>query len=201
MKKLSLIILSLIFPFLLISQEKTKQKEVGLLFSSMNQFGITFKTGTNKSLWRFNTLYLSGYNKNEVEDSSDNKSNNYGFNVQVGHEFRTNINDKLEFRYGADISFHFYQFERDVDDKTVDDRDFYSKRTIYEPGINIVIGFNYIINDKLVFGAELLPSISYGIGEEKEEKYYNDYSTVTDISGLSYGFSTSSARLSLVYRF
>lgn len=201
MKKLSLIILSLIFPFLLISQEKTKQKEVGLLFSNLDQFGITFKTGTNKSLWRFNTLYLSGNNNSEIADSSENKINNIGFNVRVGNEFRTSISNKLEFRYGADLSFGFNQSERDVDDKTVDDRDFYSKRIIYEPGINLVIGLNYIINDNLVFGAELLPSISYGIGEEKEEMYYNDYSTVSDISGFRYGFSNTSARLSLVYRF
>ncbi len=201
MKKLSLILLSLIFPFSLMSQETIKQKEVGLLFSNLDNFGLTFKTGTNKSLWRFNTLYLSGNNNNEIADSSESNYTSFGFNVQIGHEFRTSISNNLEFRYGADLSFIFNHYETDYNDKTIDDRDRYSKRNYYEPGINLVIGLNYVINDNLVFGAEILPSISYRKGKEEEKIYYNDYNIERDISGLNFGLSNTSARLSLVYRF
>lgn len=201
MKKSSFILLILILPTLLVAQEKTKQKEVGLLFSNLDQFGITFKTGTNKSLWRFNTLFLSGYNGQETSDSLYSDYSNIGFNFQVGHEFRTNISDNLEFRYGADLSFSFSQAERDINDKSIDNRDSYSKIMTYEPGINLIIGFNYIINDNLVFGAELLPSVSYRMIKKEEEMIYGNYIPPSDNSSFRYGLSNSSARLSLVYRF
>ena len=201
MKKLSLILLSLIFPFLLMAQEKTKQKEVGLLFSNLDNFGLTFKTGTNKSLWRFNTLYLSGNNNNQIADSIETNSNSFGFNVQFGKEFRTTIAQNLEFRYGADLSFRFNHSESDRNDKTIDDSDRYFRRDYYEPGINLVIGLNYVINDHLVFGAEILPFVSYITGKEKIEGDYYYGDKETDISGFRFGLSNTSARLSLVYRF
>ena len=201
MKKLSLILLSLIFPFLLMSQETIKQKEVGLLFSNLDQFGLTFKTGTNKSLQRFNTLFLSGNNNSEIADSSEMKNKNFGFNIQVGHEFRTSISNNLEFRYGADLSFRYNHSESDQDDKTIDNFDRYTKRIIYEPGFNLVIGLNYVINDHLVFGAEILPTVSYRMGKEERDYTNNDYDFEKDISGLNFGLSNTSARLSLVYRF
>ncbi len=199
MKKLLIITLSLTLPLFLNAQEK--QKEVGLLFSNFDNFGLTYKTGTNKSMWRFNTLILNGSNRIEITDSLETESKGFGFSIQVGHELRTNISDNLEFRYGADLSFTYNNSEYDYDDKTIDNHDQISERSVYEPGFNFVVGLNYKINDHFILGAELLPSISYKTGTEKGKNSLDEYVLEKDISGFSYGLSNSSARLSLIYRF
>ena len=70
MKKPFIILLFLSMPCLLLAQEKVKQKENGLTFSNLDNFGLTFRTGTDKSLWRFNTLFLSGNSNERTADSS-----------------------------------------------------------------------------------------------------------------------------------
>jgi len=187
----------------LMGQETVKQKEIGLVFSNLNNFGLTFKTGTDKSLWRFNTLFISGYNMDKNADSLVNKDSYMGFGVKIGKEYRKNIVDNLEMRFGADISFRYTQSKSDYDDKTVDDNDRLNESTTYQPGINLVFGFNYILGDNLLIGAELLPSFTYTTGESVEKHYYSNYEEEikSDISGFNYGLSNTSVLLSLAYRF
>ncbi|MCK4662217.1 MAG: hypothetical protein KAT68_05090 [Bacteroidales bacterium] len=202
MKKTLLIFMALAMSFFVIAQEKTKQKEVGLLFNDFDNFGLTFKTGTNNSLWRLNSLIISGNSQDEISDSSEYSQNRLGCSFKLGKEYRKAINENLELRYGADISFSYNQYEYDRNDKTVSDNDRYIKQIEYEPGINLVFGFNYLINNKIILGAELLPSFSYMFGTETDKGYYNDDKTIkSDISGFRYGLSNTSAYLSLAYRF
>src|SRR5665648_1271161 len=60
MKKLT-VLLVLIFILLndLYSQEKTTSKEVGLYFSSLNSFGVRYKFGNEKRMFRLTALSLS----------------------------------------------------------------------------------------------------------------------------------------------
>jgi len=194
MNKSLLILMTLTVSLFVTAQEKTKQKELGLVFSSLNNFGLTFKTGSNKWLWRFNTLILSGSNFEETGDSLVSKRSNIGFSVQFGKEYRNEIVENLELRFGADLSFRYNKYENDYNDKSVNDFDSFSEQTIYEPGINLVLGLNYVIKDKFVIGAELLPSFRYRTGKS----VYGE--TESDISGFSYGLSNMSALLSLSYR-
>jgi hypothetical protein len=203
MKKTFLILFFFSMPLFLMSQETGKQKEIGLVFSNLDNFGLTFKTGNYKSLWRFNTLFIYGNNTNTTEDSSVNKQNNMGFGFKLGKEYRKPIVKNLELRFGADLSFNYSYSEYDEDDKTIDDHDRSNKQTTYSPGINLVFGLNYILNENFVIGSELLPNFSYNTGTSVDKYYYtnNGNEVKHDISGFSYGLSNSSVLLSLTYRF
>ncbi len=185
----------------MVAQEKTKQKEVGLVFSNLNSFGLTYKIGTEKSLWRFNTLFISGGNIDETADSMVSNRSNMGFRIKFGKEYRKVIITNLEFRYGADLAFTYSQSKYNYDDKSVEDHDMLSERTTYQPGINLVLGLNYVFKDRFVIGAELLPYFSYITGKSNETSYRTNEEIEKDISGYSYGLSNTSVLLSLSYRF
>ena len=201
MKTSLLIFVALTMSVFVTAQEKVKQREVGLVLSSLNNFGLTFKTGSSKSLWRFHSLLVSGGNWDETSDSLDRKESMMGINVQFGNEYRKVLVENLEFRVGADLSFRFSKFKTDYNDKTITNYDRVSERKIYEPGINLVLGLNYVVKNKLVIGAEFLPSVTYRTGKSKEKFYYNNYESEGDISGFSYGLNNNFVFVSLSYRF
>lgn len=58
MKKLFVILLCLSATLLSEAQENPKQKEAGIIFNNLDNFGLTYKIGNNKALWRFNTLFF-----------------------------------------------------------------------------------------------------------------------------------------------
>src|SRR4030095_5407363 len=97
------------------------------------------------------------------------------------------------------ISFTYSRSKSDYDDKTMNDYDRLIEQTSYSPAINLVFGLNYVLNDNLVIGAEILPNFAYATGTLVEKNYYNEFKS--DTSGFSYGLSNSSALLSLAYRF
>jgi hypothetical protein len=187
--------------FFVIAQETIKRKEVGLVFRNLDNFGLTFRTGTDKALWRFTTLWISGSTFDQVADSSTHKQNSAGFGIELGKEYRKAIAENLELRLGVDISFTYTQTKSDYDDKTVYDSDRQNEHTRYMSGVNLVFGLNYVVNDNLVIGAELLPNFSYTTGTSVENNIFTNYEVKSDISGFSYGLSNSSAALSLAYRF
>jgi hypothetical protein len=202
MKKSFLILLSISIPLFLVAQETPKQQEIGIVFNSLNSFGLTYKTGNSNSLWRFNTLFFSGNNSNNNADSVSLTQFNLGMGIKVGKEFRKKINENMEFRYGADVSFGYSRNENSRNDKTINNNDGNYKQITYTPGINLVLGLNYAINDHLILGAELMPYFSYSTGTSirKNSNYY--YSELEgDFTGFNYGLSNSSAMLSLVYKF
>lgn len=188
----------------LIAQETTKQKEVGLVFNNLDNFGLTYKTGSDNSLWRFNTLFISGSNLDETADSLVMQFSNMGFRVSFGREYRKEIAEKLELRFGADISFRYTQSKSEYNYKSVNNYDRLYERITYQPGINLVLGLNYVFNGSFVIGAEVLPSFSYTTGTSVQKNYYSSTGSneiKSDISGFNYGLSTSSVLLSLAYRF
>ena len=200
MKNLFLLILTICFLTPSIAQESLKQREVGFAFSNFNQFGLIYKSGTQKSLWRFETLALAGDNNTSKTDDGSNTLNSLGFSLRIGRETRKNIVPNLELRLGGDISFLVNHSKRESKNDNSPNNDRLTKRTTYEPGINFVFGLNYVVKEKLVLGVEVLPGVSYLTGVEKttigsgnEEK--------TDYSGFSYGFRNSFARLTVAFRF
>ncbi len=201
MRKSLLILLCLSMSYYLMAQDTVKQKEIGLVFSNLDNFGFTFKTGTDKSLWRFNTLFISGYNTDNTADSLVIKQSNIGFGIKIGKEYRKDLVDNLELRFGADLSFSYNQSKYDYNDKTINDYDSMNESTTYQPGINLVLGLNYKFNDKIVLGAELLPSLSYSTGTTIVKSHYMVEELKTDISGFNYRLSNTSVLLSLSYRF
>lgn len=202
MKKLVILLFNLSLAYSITAQETTKQKEIGLVFNNFDNFGLTFKTGNNKSLWRFNSLFFDGSNLRKVADSLTNENNNNGVEVKIGKEYRKIIDNKLELRFGADFSFAYSYEKTNYDDKTVNNYDRFYEQNLYSPGINLVFGLNYTLSKNFIIGAELLPYLSYTIGKStNKNNYLNNYDEKSDISEFNYGISNNSVLLSIVYRF
>lgn len=122
-----------------------------------------------------------------------------GFTLGAGKEWRKEIAENFELRYGADLSFGFTYNKSEIDDEN-ENQDLIDKNTTFSPGINFVFGFNYVIQEKIVFGLEVLPGINYSVGNNvKQSSSGNE--TTRNISGFNYGLSTSSVLLSAAYRF
>lgn len=199
MKKIPLILAALTLSLCVMAQEKTKQNEVGLVFNNLNNFGLTFKTGTSESLWRLRTLFIKGSNDDRNYPAIEDKENTFGFGLSLGKEFRKKIDNNFEIRYGADLSFSYY-FDKMIDDgKVNDDLDLSNKMYSYSPGVNLVLGVNYVINNKLIIGAELLPHITYNYTTNTQILYNAESKTKN--TNITYGFSNNSAMLTLAYRF
>ncbi|SMO84474.1 hypothetical protein SAMN06265379_10998 [Saccharicrinis carchari] len=204
MKKYFLIVLCVSISSILMAQETQKQKEVGLIFSNLDNFGLTYKTGNNKALWRFTTLFLNGENDESKKDAFKRTQNYFGFGVKVGREYRIPLAENMELKYGTDLSFQYSRSKYELDYTDPDHSDQLDERTIYQPGLNLVFGFNYWLSDNIVLGVELLPEFSYKTGEiiEKGNYYGNgDNDLKSDVSGFNYGLSNNSALLSVAYKF
>jgi hypothetical protein len=208
MKKIFMVSIFLSFALISHGQEKNnnvnttkKQQEAGILFNDFNNFGITYKFGNNKSLWRLRTLSFTGDNS-ELDDKNENEDyKNYGFTFAFGKEFRKIISKNFELRYGADLKFTFDYSEKTEYDKPLSEVDYYAENRLYKPGVNLVIGFNYLIKPQLSLGAEMLPQFSYSTGTT--ERKYSAASPLTEreSSGFSYGFSSNAVLISISYRF
>lgn len=201
MKESFIILTAILMSLSIMAQEKPKQKEIGITFMNLDNFGLTFKTGNEKSLWRFNTLLISGNNMDELSDSLDRKIRNIGFKIMMGKEWRKVIVKNFEMRYGVDLSFRYNSSDYEYNDKTINDYDRLDKSTIYEPGINLVFGFNYVLNDHLVIGAEVLPNFSYMTGTSTNTSFRDDNILESDVSGFNFGISNTSVLLSVAYRY
>lgn len=202
MKYLVMILLVLIFSISGIAQESNKQKELGFAFNGFDHFGLTYKTGNDRALWRYSVIYTEGYNRivsNEVNDNK-NKFSEFGMGLKFGREFRKKLSEKLNMVYGIDLFLIYNRLYNEMGG--VLDQNPYSslKVTSIRPGASVVFGFNYIIDDHLVIGVELLPFVEYdmikniyefGYGQDVENKS----------TGVYYGIESSSVLISLSYRF
>lgn len=185
--------------FSVMSQKSKKINEIGLTFTDTYDFGLTYKFGIEKSLWRFNFLDIIG---TSTELSYENYTNDYdlnGFSMSIGKEFRKNIVNNMEFCYGADLSFtYLYQkvvsssFLLGVSGNIAD-------YNIFRPGMNLVLGLNYILKQKIVIGASFLPTINYSIG--KNTNTIDGEESVRNIYEFNYGLSNSTVQFTVAYRF
>ena len=180
------------------AQEKERRQEIGINFSSLNNFGLTYKTGTSKNLWRFNLLALNFNNQKDERGSAQVTSESYsrGFGVSVGKEFRKTITKNLELRYGFDVAFN-YNWQKNINKSNANYNEY--RRVTYSPALVGVIGANYIFSDHLAFGVELLPSFRYTTGTNRNVNGSNVVKG--DISGFGFNLDNNVARLSLSYRF
>jgi hypothetical protein len=203
MKKTILMLTIVTSAMIVSAQESPKQKEVGLVFNSLNNFGITLKTGTEKKLWRFTTLMANNSNREENADSLYQQQKSTGFELGIGKEFRQPITENIDLRYGADLAFSYSYSKSEENDLSINGHDYFNESKIFRPGIAFVLGLNYNINDNLIFGVELLPRISYQTGKSTEKRYYiNDgQEIVSDISGFDVNLSNNSALITMAYCF
>lgn len=187
---------------------KTKLREVGLTFTNLDSYGITYRFGNSKALWRFNAMGISGGNstgedstktiyKKSVDDlyygtdrhiTNDRKNENFNFNIRIGREYRFPIKEKLTFRLGADIGYGYgYNFntytssEANSTNIGIDE----IEKENFDYAINLVLGINYNITNSILFGFEVLPNFNYS------KNYNYSKNTQTDGTGTIYSTTTT----------
>ena len=173
------------------------------MFSSFDNFGLTYKTGSEKTLLRLSLLFLDLQHDNQYgrqEDSIDSKYQSYGAGFRVGFERRAPVFAKLDFIWGieAGCNYNYQQQKRN--------ESHYSYYYNYEmvnwsvtPLVCVVLGVRYTILDHLVLGAEISPGIMYSFGKVKTT---NSNSTVEEtVSSVRFNLSNGTAGLTVAYRF
>lgn len=190
-------------------EQETRVKEAGITFRSFDNFGVTYRIGNSEALWRFNTAYLEGSQTDLLAsiDYSGNTTRNIGVGMNVGREFRKTINEHFEFRSGTDFTFQFRRNESKPVASLINNVGNSTRQDYYIVGVNFVLGANYIFNNSLVVGVEILPSITYNLQEVKQETTSYDgtsYSTETTeyrTGAYVFGLQNQFAMLSIVYRY
>lgn len=196
MKKIKVAALSLALSCSVVAQDKVN--ELGLVFSNLNDFGVTYRVGSEKSLWRFDAISIYANKNTKAFINYEELDNAYGIEVRAGKEFRVKLNDKFSLSYGADFSFG-YEYTIDGKDYIVYQNDIINEYRKFLPGFNLIIGVNYDITDKISAGAELLPGGKYHFG--KYSNIQNAVKTTADYSGFQSGINNKAVEFSLRYKF
>lgn len=184
-----------------VSQDRVN--EVGLTFRDFESFGVSYKTGRPEALWRFNSLFINA-GKSQTTSSADDETiqNSLGIGFSVGREYRKQIIDNLQLRYGADVSFSYSAGKTTI--KVIGEepnQDRTLKNRSYGPGLAAVLGLNYVIKEKIVIGAEILPGLSYNVTKSKIDYESLDYADGNaKTHGVNFYASFSRAMLTLAYR-
>ena len=203
MKKilLSLLITTLFTALNAQETDKLRVKEVGLTFYNLDGFGITYRIGNEKAVWRFNTAFSNG------DQSSDQNQTytNFVVGVNAGREWRKTLSEKLDFRFGFDVQYYYQlaQIEHAVSPPNFD-----NKSISHTGGVNLVLGFNYEITESVYIGAEILPYIHstntiYSGSNIYTDQFGNSYSESYEREQYndSFGLQNNSALVSIIYKF
>ena len=171
MKKILFFVMALLLAFNLFAEKGNKIIEVGVTTTRplYNAYNFTLKYGTETSLMRINSLSVDEYlNKRLYFDTNGSDtitssmlSNDFEFAIAIGREKRKEISENFELRYGIDLTFG-YSNDTDHGDETYNYHEIQtSKNFLVQPGMKLVLGLNYVLKDRIVFGVEFLPSCSY----------------------------------------
>lgn len=200
MKNSSILLLIFIISISSFAQKTDKINEFGITTKGLSNFGITYRFGTEKSVWRINAVSSDGTFRLNNFDNRDYSENNFAVGFELGKENRTKLSDKFELRHGLDLGFHF----RTIKNESVENtgkiiNDFTSHS--YRPILNAVLGFNFVFSPSLLLGAEIQPGVSYELRNVRSyNQITNEYETQNQ-KYINYGFSSNFIRLSVVYRF
>jgi len=176
-----------------------KIHQVGITFSSLNQFGMNYKTGSEKTLLRLSLLSLNLGNDSQwgkTEDSLDVKQQNYGAGFRLGFEKRVPVVTHFDFIWGLEAGIN-YNYQKTKFQDLYNDYE----RTSWNimPLVNVILGVNYTIGEHLVIGAEITPGFHYSVGKTEYTSYNQTKETTS--SSFGFGFNNNSANLSVAYRF
>lgn len=160
--------------------------EVGILFNSINQFNLVYKKQQlKKSPYKY-FRYALGIATIEVKNRevSDNLSA-AKFEFAFGIEKRTPINNRFQSLNGP----YFRIFSRFEENYRKD------VQVLSGVGFGYILGGIYQFNEHFYVGLELIPRFDFSIiaGDRFEQ--------VFETLSISGGFDSSSAGISIVYRF
>jgi hypothetical protein len=171
-----------------------RSREIGIAFSGLNHYGLVYRTGQDNKFWRFNVARVDLATEKDDFSAPSSSTNLSGF-LRAGKEVRKPLSEKLDWRFGADLSIGgYYSLDKTEGSSTVTN---WSLR----PGANLVLGLNFKIGKHLLLGAELLPGISYSFGKYVIEPPSGQSQQVTKISDIIVGINNYGALLSLVSLF
>lgn len=179
------------------STSKSKVKELGIVFSNFDNYGLTFRIGNQKRVLRINTLSFNNYQNLESSDSLIYETKNTGIGTSIGLEFRKNISNEFQLRAGVDGIYRYTKTISEYDNQSEID---YNEQTLNTYGLGLVLGANYVYREKLVLGVEIVPSYRITRGQQKNHQALADIAA-QKIKGSSFGLSNGSATLSIAYRF
>ena len=187
MKKLSILfVLTIMLLNSLYSQEEAKSKEVGLYFSNLNAFGMRYKFGNEKHMFRLTALSLNiGTNKSDNGNGHTQDIKTSGAGIRFGIEFPVKITEKFNFYYGGELGASYSHYKSEITDNDPNTANSYGGEA------GFILGFAYSINPGISLSAEIVPGFNYSYIKQNETK--------TSIFG--FGFSNNSAGLTLAYRF
>jgi len=180
MKRLSvLLVLTFILLYDLYSQEKTTSKEVGLYFSSLNSFGVRYKFGNEKRLFRLTALSLS------AEKTTSPEQNQAGAGLNFGVELPIRITDVFNFYSGPELSGSFNR------QKNYSSSFDYTVSGVYHVGIGLILGFSRSFQSNIIVSVEIVPGFSYN----------ETVSDNIDTTSFAFGLYSNSAAITIGYRF
>lgn len=207
MKKILIFFFALILmaPVMAQGQEMPKQRELGLIFTGLDNFGLTYRQGSAAALWRFRVASVSGGSDKSESDSLSNSSQRFSVDLLAGKEFRKTLDEHFTFRYGLDIGFGLRLNEANNQNMFVNGSTQSTNASqFFTASMNLVLGFNYQLSDKILLGAEVLPSFGYTFGQQDFTNITPNSGTrtnVLDVSDWFYQMRLSSILLSAVYVF
>jgi len=187
MKRLSIV---LVFTFVLLSslysQERNTTKEVGIYFSNLDAFGIRYKFGNEKHMFRITALSINFGNSNSNANGTTVENTNSGAGLNIGFELPVNITENFTFYYGGELSGAFGHFKYSSHDTETS-----STSNTTNTGIGFVLGFSHRINANILISAEIVPGLHF----------YRTENGSNEDSGYGFGLYSNAAGITLSYRF
>lgn len=200
MNRIIIILSTTLFSSYLSGQDNQVQKEIGIAFRNLNNFGLTYKTGSPTSLWSFSALVLNGIKNKRTDPEKEFTLNEIGFTVNVGKEFRKPIVSNLYMSIGVDLYFNYYRNANNTVYTTQPGMDLKSTSTSITPGLTCTIGALYNFPNNILFGATVnLLGFNYRL--LKTERVTVTQVTKYEDTEIIYGFSNIYANMTLAYRF
>lgn len=183
------------------AQEKPSLRyhEFGIIFSNLDNFGLRYKYGTEKTRLRISllSLYLNTLQTSyKPNDSTFRKGTGYGAGFRIGVDHSIPLFETFSLLLGGELGVNY------VYDKTSIVADGWdpveqSSWTL-TPGISFIFGVNYVIKNHLVLGAEINPTLAYNYSVSKHQKP-QEYDEKSE--RVIFNLATSGAGLYIAYRF
>jgi len=197
MKKLCLAIVILFFTGMTLSfsqdQPSLKVHELGLTFSNLDNFGIRYKTGNEKTLLRLTFVALNiSSNKISGQNQTDQTNTGMGAGFRIGFEKRIHLVQNFHLLLGSDLGISYtYNQQENGDNKAT--------QWVVSPAIYFVFGAAYQAGQHFIISAEITPSLFYNYGKQKTTQTgYNDIDITN--STIAFGLSNNNASITVAYR-
>jgi len=177
----------------------SRYHEFGIIFSDLNNFGLRYKYGSEKTMLRVSLLALNLGSSKETFDPSgspEHKQTGYGAGFQIGFDSRVALFKNFSLLLGGEAGVRYNYNHVTVNSNGNPTDDFTS--TSLSPGLSFIFGANYIVKDHLVLGAEINPTLSYVYNQTK----FKEPNESTDkTNGIVFNLVTSGAGLYIAFRF